>query len=84
MANRFVEMWRAAAFARLLRFGEGTVFVDSVARRQDAAGRYDLVSAYDVAGGVLAFVVGLHHSSDSFAGAGAYTSRSGVKLSARE
>src|SRR5260370_32829992 len=38
-----------------------------------------MVSAYDVARDILASVVGLHHSQDSFARAGAYTSYVGAK-----
>src|SRR6267142_2623314 len=62
--ERAQSVWKhsATAFAWLLRFREGTVFVDGVTWEKDAAGRHDVVSAHHVAGGVLASVVGLHHS----------------------
>jgi hypothetical protein len=43
-------------------------------------GGEDVGSPCDVAGGVLAFVVGLHHSSDLFSGAGAHLLEAGADL----
>jgi uncharacterized membrane protein YhaH (DUF805 family) len=51
---------------------QGQFLLTALPGGRDAARRGNVVSAHDVAGGVLAFVVGLHHSQDSFASAGAH------------
>ena len=60
-----LRKYSAAAFARVLCFQTRTILADGAARRADAPRKHDVVSAHHVARHVLAFVVGLHHSSDS-------------------
>src|SRR5207244_7526456 len=69
-----VREYSAAAFARVLRFEARAVLAEGATRRTDPLRRNNVVSAHHVAGGILALMVGLHHSSDSFEGAGTYAS----------
>src|SRR5262249_46644142 len=64
-----------AAFARIFCVTSGTVSFDGPTGRANAAGRDDVVQPHDVAGDVLASVVRLCDSSDSYARAGAHQKR---------
>src|SRR5690349_8811669 len=63
----------AAAPAWVFCVAPRAIPADAAARRPNAARRHHLVQPYYSARDVLAFVVGLHHSPDSYARAGAHS-----------